>query len=111
MELAGADFILVDGRGHGFTGVVEANERVTFDIGHVGSTYYYNNVCFRCDLVERLTPTSALVVGGSVAATATPSAINGILFGAFWISEGTTPPLDTFPSYCTGVHDFVMHRR
>ena len=111
VALAGADFILADGRGNGFIGLVEANERISFEIGSVGTTYYYNNVCYRCDLVERLTPTSALVIGGSVAATSEPSAISGILFGAFWISDGTTPPLDKFLGYCTGVHDFVMARR
>jgi hypothetical protein len=112
VSLSGADFILANGRGNGFSGLVDASGRITFGISNVGTTYYYySNICHQCDLVERLTPTNALVIGGSVAAESTPSGIDGILFGAFWLSDGTTPPLNRFLSYCTGVHDFVMHRR
>jgi hypothetical protein len=51
------------------------------------------------------------VIDGNVAATATSSDISGILFGTFWLAEGTAPPLTQFSSHCTGVHAFEMRRR
>jgi hypothetical protein len=115
VALTEADFILANGRGNSFVGHVEANERIIFFIGTVmvNVDYYGGSTrhCESCDLVERLTPGTALAIGGSVAATETASGISGILFGSFWLAEGTTPPLTQFTSHCTGVHDFIMQRR
>ena len=67
----------------------------------------------RCDLVERLTANTALVIGGTVAATltASDSEISGLLFGAFFVADKAAHPLTQFPIQCTGVHDFVLRRR
>ena len=112
VSLTGAEFLLYEGRGNHFTGTVQAAGGVTFEIGNVSYDYfYYSPRCYRCDLVERFSPTAALVIGGNVAAERAPSEIAGVLFGTFWLSDGTTAPLTRFPSYCTGVHDFVMRRQ
>jgi hypothetical protein len=111
VTLTAADFVVAEGHGDRFSGFVDVNERVNFAISDVGYDDYDNRLCYRCDLVERLTANTALVVGGNVAATATPSGISGILFGTFWLSEGTRPPLTQFSSQCTGVHDFELRRR
>ena len=60
-------------------------------------------------MVERLTANTALVIGGTVAATltASDSEISGLLFGAFYVAEKATHPLTQFPIQCTGIHDFV----
>jgi hypothetical protein len=109
--LSGADFVVANGRGDRFPGFVDASDRVFFEIGNVGLDYDYNPRCYLCDLVERLTPDTALVVGGNVAATATPSDIMGTLFGAFWLAEGASPPLNRFSAHCDGVHGFELRRR
>ena len=111
VSLSGAEFVLYEGRGDHFAGVVDATGRVTFEIGNVGYDYYYSPRCYRCDLVERFSPTTALVIGGNVAAERASSEIAGVLFGTFWLSEGTTAPLTRFPNYCTGIHDFIMRRQ
>jgi hypothetical protein len=109
--LSGADFLIADGHGDRFGGYVDASGRVNFFIGSVELSYYYDLRCDRCDLVERLTANTALVIGGSVAATFTASEISGILFGVFFVADSATLPLTRFPVQCTGVHDFVMRRK
>ena len=112
--LSGADFLIADGRGDRFVGFVDASGRVQLGMMGVESTYYDNSpYCFRCDLVERLTDNSALVIFGTVAATltASDSEISGILFGAFFVADSATHPLTRFPIQCTGIHDFVLRRR
>jgi hypothetical protein len=111
VSLSGAEFLLHEGRGNHFAGLVDATGSVTFEIGNVGYDYYYSPRCVRCDLVERFSPTTALVIGGNVAAERAASEIAGVLFGTFWLADGTTAPLTRFPNYCTGVHDFIMRRQ
>ena len=81
-----------------------------FHIMGVESTYDADSpCCFRCDLVERLTANTALVIGGTVAATltASDSEISGLLFGAFFVADKATHPLTQFPIEGTGIDDFV----
>ena len=114
LVLSGADFLIADGRGDRFAGYVDASGRVQFHIMGVEPTYYADSPwCARCDLVERLTANTALVISGTVAATltASDSEISGVLFGAFFVADKATHPLTQFPIQCTGIHDFVMRRR
>ncbi len=114
VALSGADFLIADGRGDRFAGYVDASGRVNFHIMGVESTYYADSPwCYRCDLVERLTANTALVIGGTVAATltASDSEISGLFFGAFYVADKATHPLTQFPIQCTGIHDFVLRRR
>jgi len=112
--LSGADFLIADGHGDRFGGLLDASGRVQFLIMGVESTYYADSpYCFRCDLVERLTANTALVISGTVAAalTTSDSEISGVLFGAFFVADKATHPLTRFPIQCTGIHDFVLRRR
>jgi hypothetical protein len=110
--LTGADFIVANGRGGRFVGQVEADERVIFYIAGVEFPYYGGPRCSdSCDLIERFGPTNSLVIAGTIAASTTASGISGILFGSFWLAEGTSLPLVQFSSFCDGVHGFEMQRR
>jgi len=106
--LTDADFIVTGGRGDRFSGVVDPNDQVTFVVGHDDGTFYYFYTA-EYDVVERFTD-RALIVHGTVVATATLSRISGTLSGAINLSSGTAPPF--LPSaYCRGLHRFDMVRR
>jgi hypothetical protein len=108
--LSGADFIVIGGRGDRFSGIVDAEDRVTFAVGHDDGSFYYFYTA-QWDVVERLTAANALVAHGTVTATASSTGIFGTLAGAINLSAGTTPPFGPFQAYCRGRHGFDMVRR
>lgn len=103
--LSGADFLIVNGRGDRFSGGIDPDDDVTFQIGrHDGSFYYFYTA--EWDVMERLA-NEVLVIHGRVVATPTSSGIFGTLGGAINVASGTTPP-QGFSTYCRGRHRFEM---
>lgn len=83
LKLSGANILLTNGQGDTFEGSVDPNNNVVFNFG----TFFYNYVFYgpvtATGLVERLSPTTELVVSGSVNAIAAPTSIVGHLRGVF----------------------------
>jgi hypothetical protein len=103
--LSGADFLIVNGRGDRFSGRIDPDDAVTFQIGrHDGSFYYFYTA--EWDVMERLA-NEVLVIHGSVVATPTSAGIFGTLAGAINVAWGTTAP-QGFSTYCRGRHRFEM---
>jgi hypothetical protein len=112
VRLSGADFIVTRGYGDHFTGSVSADGgKVTFAIG-AASYYYYYYYSGHFDVVERLNPTSALLVKGTVNATSSPTLISGALNGSILLSLGTTAPFMRYSGQCYSPnHRFEMRRQ
>jgi hypothetical protein len=110
VRLSGADFIVTSGHGDHFSGFVSADGNVTFAIGDADTYYYYYFGHF--DFVERLNPTSALLVNGNVNATSSPTLISGTLNGSILLTQGTTAPFTRFSGQCYSPnHRFEMRRQ
>jgi hypothetical protein len=96
--LSGADFIISRGRGDRFQGVMDSDGRITFTIGdplgysYYGYYYYYSYPVLmgQPDLAERIAPSGALVINGTVDAAVSGSRINGTLTGAFLFTDQFT---------------------
>jgi hypothetical protein len=111
VRLSGADFIVTNGNGDHFSGFVSADGKVTFAISNT-SSYYYYYYSGHFDFVERLNPTSALLVTGSVNATSSPTLISGDLNGSILLSQGTTAPFMRYSAQCYSAnHRFEMRRQ
>jgi hypothetical protein len=109
VRLSDADFIVTNGYGDHFSGFVSADGKVTFTIGDAYYYYYYYG---HFDVVERLNPTSALLVKGIVNATSSSTVISGTLNGSILLTQGTTPPFMRYAATCySRDHRFEMRRR
>lgn len=109
VRLSGADFIVTNGYGDHFSGFVSADGKVTFSIGDAYYYYYYYG---HFDFVERLSPTSALLVNGIVNATSSPTLMSGALNGSILLAQGTTAPFTRYSAQCySRDHRFEMRRR
>jgi hypothetical protein len=109
VRLSGADLIETNGGGNNFTGVVASNGAVTFLLS---DAYYYGYPLGQFDLVERLTPTSALVVIGTVNGTNGPTGISGPLNGTFAVANSVVAPFHWFSNSCrSSEHRFEMVRQ
>lgn len=109
VRLSGADFIVTSGHGDHFSGFASADGNVTFAIGDAYTYYYYSG---HYDFVERLNPTSALLVSGNVNATSNPTLISGTLNGSILLTQGTTAPFTRFSGQCYSPdHRFEMRRQ
>lgn len=112
VRLSGADFILINGRGDRFTGMVDEDGTIRFAIGDAYYYYYYHYFFGDFDLVERLNSTSALVVTGTVEATSTPAGISGTLNGRVALTQGVSAPFTRFAANCvSNSHRFEMRRQ
>jgi hypothetical protein len=112
VRLSGADFIVTRGYGDHFSGSVSADGKVTLVIGDAYSYYYYYYYYGHFDFVERLNPTSALLVKGIVNATSSPTLISGALDGSILVAQGTTAPFTRYSAQCSSRdHRFEMRRR
>jgi hypothetical protein len=109
VTLTDADFIVENGRGNRFTGVVDPLDTVRFEIGIDTDGYVFID---GVDLVERVDSTTAFLVFGTVNARPAPSGIVGTLSGSF----STAPPGQPYSwssvtsCYSTG-HVFTMRRQ
>ena len=109
VRLSGADFIVTSGHGDHFSGFASADGYVTFAIGDAYTYYYYSG---HFDVVERLNPTSALLVSGNVNATSSSTLISGTLNGSILLTQGTTAPFTRFSGQCYSPnHRFEMRRQ
>jgi hypothetical protein len=109
VRLSGADFIVTGGHGDHFSGFASADGNVTFAIGDAYTYYYYSG---HFDVVERLNPTSALLVSGNVNATSSPTLISGTLNGSISLTQGTTAPFTRFSGQCYSPdHRFELRRQ
>jgi hypothetical protein len=113
VHLSGADFIVFNGRGDHFDGFVGHDGKITFAIGDAFYYYYYYySFIGDFDLVERLSPTSALVVAGTVNAASTSSGISGVLSGSVALTQGVVAPFTRFSANChSAAHRFEMRRQ
>jgi hypothetical protein len=112
VRLSGADFIVTRGYGDHFSGSVSADGKVRLVLGDAYTYYYYYYYSGHFDVVERLNPTSALLVKGIVNATSSPTLISGTLDGSILVSLGTTAPFTRYSAQCSSRdHRFEMRRR
>ena len=110
VTLTDADFIVTNGHGNRFVGLVDPSDRMSFQIGDAYSYYYYY-YSGNFDIVERFSGT-ALLVSGIVGARGTPGRISGTLAGSILIARTASPPFLSFSSTChADAHGFEMVRR
>jgi hypothetical protein len=111
VELSGAEFIVTNGKGDNFTGLLEGNRKVKFLIAGSWAYYYYNDPAYRFDISERVSPSSAFLVGGSVTAVADEAGIVGSLDGWLVLVDDVAPPFVGTSAYCwSSAHRFTMRR-
>jgi hypothetical protein len=116
VRLEGADFIVTGGRGDNFQGVIDLNDRITFALGGSSSFYYYyySYLINDPDVIERLSPSTALVISGRVEIDRVGSSIRGMLRGGFFIVNVPMlpqTPLRTSASCFSSSHGFELRRR
>jgi hypothetical protein len=110
VTLGGADFIVTNGRGNHFDGIVDPNDSVTFSIGDDNYYYYYYSGLE--DLVERFNDTSALVINGVISAKANAGGMAGTLNGRFRLAQGHSAPFSRSLAVCySDSHLFDMRRQ
>jgi hypothetical protein len=108
VTLTDADFIVTNGYGNRFVGLVDPTDTVTFPIGDAYYYYYYSG---HFDIVESFNGT-ALMVYGIVTGTGTSQLISGTLEGSILISRRATAPFVPFSASCySNAHGFEMVRR
>ena len=105
VQLGDADFILTQGYGNGFGGYSSLG-KVFFDL-RKGDFYYYYFVP-EYQLVERLSPTSAIVVYGFGEGAGPASHLRGRL-GTIAVTSRLTAPHHPFVAWCNA--DFELVRR
>jgi hypothetical protein len=115
VTLSGADFIVVSGRGNHFEGSYDTDGRVTFNLlGSAPFFYYYYYYYFTQppDVVERVTPSSALVISGNASTRVNGGVIAGDLNGTLGLTNRITTPFWPYASQCqSGRHGFELRRR
>jgi hypothetical protein len=115
VRLSGADFIVTDGRGDHFAGLMVDQENLRLEIdGAIQTTsswYYYYYFVESADLVERLSPSSTFMAAGTVEADASASAISGLLSGWIVLARDAVPPFEATVHCRSNDHRFEMRRR
>jgi Big-like domain-containing protein len=109
VTLSGSDFVITNGRGNTFDGSEDPFDNVRFMLGS-NSYYYYYYFLGSSGIVERLTPTTSLLVTGVVNAKGSSSAIVGGLDGTIQVKEGSGFPQPQPPCYSRS-HSFEMRRQ
>ena len=108
--LSGAEFIITGGRGDRFSGFIDTEDNVRFVIGEDDASFYYYYYSTAWDVVERFRDREALILHGSVSASAAADRITGSLSGAINLAIGNAPPFG-FMVRCRGSHRFSLLRR
>ena len=108
LKLSGTNILLTNGQGDTFEGSVDPNNNVVFDFGTFSYNYVFYGPVTATGLVERLSPTTELVVSGSVNAIATPTSIVGHLRGVF-LERERAAFWET--ALCNSDHSFEMRRQ
>jgi Bacterial Ig-like domain (group 2) len=108
VSLSGAEFIMRDGRGDRFKGLVDPNGTVTFTLGDPYD-YYLTDYT---DLVERVNGTTAFMAYGTVNARATANGISGTLTGPAIAAPANNPSYFSRIASCYSErHVFEMRRQ
>jgi hypothetical protein len=107
LRVNGPDVVVTTGQGNTFNGVLDLNDTVSLQFGSYYYYYYYYGPITASGIVERLSPTTELVISGTVSARASSSAIVGRLTGIFLQRE------DRFrvTTVCSSDHTFDMRRK
>lgn len=112
VRLHGADFILTNGYGNAFSGVLHPDGRADFSIGNWGFYYYGYFPFLPAELVERLADGSTLLIAGFVQGRAEADRITGTLNGYFSVGSRSTPPFWPNLTHCySPEHRFDLRRR
>ena len=110
VRLSGAEFIVTNGHGNGFGGFVQG-DRVQFTVQTSALYSYYYYYFGQDDIVERLTPTSVVIIGGSVDGRVSGSNITGTLNGVVGVSNRLTSPFFPASGCYSQAHRFEMRRQ
>lgn len=103
--LSGATFKTDRGRPlNSFQGTVDTDGAVVFRLSEAYSYYFYS---YYPDVLEELTPTTSLAIGGEVSARAGRSGIVGMLNGVFQVLD---PGLREIAGCRSADHQFVLSR-
>jgi hypothetical protein len=112
VTLSGADLIAADGATR-LTGVFRLDGRVAFEVGSFLNYYYYWYSPLASEIVERISPTSALVINGTSNTTDDGNGvIAGTLSGVFATTQRTTSPFWPYSASCnSSSHGFELRRQ
>lgn len=111
VALSGADFIVSNGVGDHFTGTYSPDGRIVFSL--FSFEYYYYYYAAPTAIVERVSPTSALIVNGSANTTYDGrGTIAGSLSGLFATTARLISPYWPYTSQCNSTnHRLELRRR
>jgi hypothetical protein len=107
VTLSDANFIVTNGRGNSFSGLIEIDDTVTFRISDPDFYYYYSAVP---EIVERFDDVT-LIVSGTVSVRGTPAFLSGTFDGSLLAASRSTYPFGPFSSCVSQAHGFEMVRR
>ena len=112
VTLSGADLIAPDGATR-LTGVFRLDGRIAFEVGSFLNYYYYWYSPLASEIVERISPTSALVINGTSNTTDDGNGvIAGTLSGVFATTQRTTSPFWPYSASCnSSSHGFELRRQ
>ena len=112
VTLSGADLIAADGTTR-LTGVYRLDGRIAFEVGSFLNYYYYWYSPLGSEIVERISPTSALVINGTSNTTDDGNGvIAGTMSGVFGTSTRMTAPFRPFSASCFSTsHGFELRRQ
>ena len=111
VSLSGADFIVANGMGNQFTGIYSPDGRIVFSL--FSFDYYYYFYTGPSAIVERVSPTSALLVNGSANTTYDGrGTIAGPLSGLFATTARLVSPFWPYTASCNSTsHRLELRRR
>ncbi len=108
--LSGADFMVFTGVGNHFGGTYELDGSVSFVLARGYFNHYYDNVS--PDVVERVTPNSAIVISGNASTRVNSDVIAGQLSGTFALTGQLHTFFPPYASECqSSRHSFELRRR
>jgi hypothetical protein len=108
--LSGADFMVFTGVGNHFGGSYELDGSVSFVLARGYFNGYYDNVS--PDVVERVTPSSAIVISGHASTRVNGSVIAGQLSGTFALTGHLNSFFPPYASECqSSGHGFELRRQ
>jgi len=113
VSLSGGDFVVVNGRGNGFTGRLSTYESASFKISDASWDEYDDWVPGPFDVAERVGDLT-VVFQGYASAGITASGFSGTFSGTIAVSQKSVPPFDPFIARCLAgpsSHTFEMVRR
>ena len=114
VTLSGADFLVSSGKGNQFRGSYNPDGRIVFSLGsNISSYYYYYFGIEKPEIIERITPSSVLLISGDTITHHDGNGfIAGTLFGTFAVSSLLTYPHWPYTGSCSHAHHrFELKRK